>query len=42
MLRQNIQTSVYYKELIQLRDINQLINEVERSVTNAETWAPGG
>ncbi|KAM3137130.1 hypothetical protein pb186bvf_010676, partial [Paramecium bursaria] len=42
LIKQNIQTSTYYKELQQIRTFFDLIYEVEKSVTNVETWAIGG
>ena len=41
LLRSNISSSPYYRDLMQMRDLNVMISEMERSVTNAETWAIG-
>lgn len=42
LLRQNIQSSTYYRELLRILDINDLIAEIEKNATNVEPWALGG
>ncbi|CAD8103832.1 unnamed protein product [Paramecium sonneborni] len=42
LVRQNILTCPYYKELLQIRDINDIIAETDKIVTSVGTWAGPG
>ncbi|CAK69597.1 unnamed protein product (macronuclear) [Paramecium tetraurelia] len=42
LVRQNILTCPYYKELLQIRDINDIVTETDKIVTSVGTWAGPG
>jgi len=41
LLRNNIKTSPYFNEILPLRNVQEIIDEITKKATHAEPWLPG-